>query len=121
MKEKDYKKLLDKQDAVIGLLSEISRWIKVTNFSNVKALLLDTLSSEKEKKAYRYSDGRSSREIARLVGVDFRTVASWWKIWINIGIAEPVRVPRGKRAKAIFSLEALNIKIPRAKSGEKEG
>jgi transposase-like protein len=109
------RKKMDKQDIIIELLGEMLKWIKVTNIPHVKTLLSEILPSDKEKIAYHYSDGRSSREVAKLAGVKFSTVAKWWKTWSKAGIAELIGAKRGKRAKRIFSLEEFGIEVPSLK------
>lgn len=99
----------DKQDIMIEILSEMLKWIKVTSIPKVKKLLLDVLPSDKEKIAYHYSDGRDSREVAKVAGVHFTTVARWWKTWTRVGIAESLSAKGGERAKRIFSLEDFGI------------
>lgn len=114
------KEKADKQDKIIELLGEILKWTKITSIPHVKTLLQEILPSEKEKIAYHYTDGRSSREIAKLADVSLSTVANWWKTWAKVGIVELVNVRRGKRAKRIFSLEEFDIKIPKIGNSKKK-
>lgn len=115
MEGKDYKELLNKQDAIIGLLSEMLKWIKVTSIPHVKTLLQEILRSDKEKIAYHCSDGRNIREVAKSANVGVSTLDNWWKTWPKYGIVELVSVKRGKRVKRIFSLEDFGIQVPRIK------
>jgi len=108
----------DKQDIMIEILGEMLKWLKVTSIPQVKKLLLDILSSDKEKIAYHYSDGRDSRAVAKLAGIHFSTVATWWKRWERAGIAEPIGAKRGERARRIFSLEDFGIEVPATKEAE---
>jgi transposase-like protein len=104
----------DKQDKMIEILEEILKWTRVTSIPHVKQLLLEILPSNKEKIAYHHSNGQDTRAVAKMAGVHFTTVATWWKRWIRAGIAEPVGAKRGDRAKRIFSLEDFGIDVPAA-------
>lgn len=97
---------------IIEILREILKWIKVTSIPHVKKLLLELLPSDEEKLAYQYSDGRTSREVSRLVGVSHITITRWWKTWIRAGIAETIDVKGGERARRVFSLEDFCIEVP---------
>jgi hypothetical protein len=104
---------MTKEDKIIALLEELVKWTKVTSFPHVKNLLLEILGSPEEKIAYQSSDGeRSSRDVAEIANVSQFTIAKWWKIWIKAGIADPVQVQRGERAKCIFSLDEFGIQVP---------
>lgn len=105
----------DKQDRMIELLEGMLKWMKVTSIPHVKNLLLEILPSDEEKRAYHYSDGRGSREVAEFAGVGHTAVARWWKTWVRAGIAKTVKARRGKRAKRIFSLEDFGIQAPSLK------
>jgi len=92
------------------ILEEMLRWIKVTSVPHVKQVL-DSLPLE-EKIAYHCSDGRNSREIARIVGVNQTTIVNWWKKWNTRGIVEPLSVRRGTRYRRAFELSDFDIKVP---------
>lgn len=110
----------DKQDRMIELLEELVKWTKVTNIPQVKKLLLELLQGDEQKIAYHNSNGNSSREVAEVAGASQTDVTKWWKVWIRAGIAEPLSVQRGDRAKRSFSLEDFGIEIPRMKEAKKE-
>lgn len=97
---------------MIELLEEMLKWTKVASIPNVKKLLLEILPSHEEKRAYHYSDGRDSREVAKFSGVGHVSVTRWWKTWVRAGIAKSVSAKRGKRAKHVFSLEDFGIEVP---------
>jgi len=111
----DNKEMLEVLTSIETTLKEILKWVKVTSIPNVKKLLLEVLSSDEEKIAYHYSDGRGSQDIAKLVRVSHTTVTRWWKAWIYAGIAENVSVKGGERARRIFSLENFGIEVPQVK------
>lgn len=100
---------------MIELLEELLKWTKVTSIPHVKELLLKILQTDDEKIAFHNSDGRTSQEVAKLVGVSYVTVTKWWKVWTRAGIAESVGVRGGERARRIFSLEDFGIEIPASK------
>jgi len=106
-------KKVSEKDRTIELLEELVKWTKVTSISKVKKLLLEILSNPEEKIAYQSSNGeRSGREVAEQANVTQPTIAGWWKKWLKAGIAEPVSVRRGKRARRLFSLDDFGIEVP---------
>lgn len=113
----------EKKKRILELLEEMLKWIRVTNIPQVKKLLLGLLQSDEEKLAYHHSNGGSSRKVAKLAGVSHVDVTKWWKVWIRAGIAQPLSVQRGERARRIFALEDFGIEIPQPKEvnrGKKE-
>jgi len=109
----------DKQDRMIELLEELLKWTKVTNIPHVKKLLLELLSSDEQKIAYHNSNGNSSRDVAEIAGASQTDVTKWWKVWIRTGIAEPLSVQRGDRAKRAFSLQDFGIEVPQPTENKK--
>ena len=104
---------MSKEDKMIELLEELVKWTKVTSIPKVKEFLLGILESPEEMVAYQSSDGEASgREVAEQANVSQSTVAKWWKKWIMAGVAEPISVQRGERAKRIFSLDDFGIEVP---------
>lgn len=104
---------------MIKILEEILRWMRVTSIPHVKKLLTETLQKPEHKLVYSLSDGRSTREVQRLSGVDFRTVANLWNKWYKVGIVDPMPARgRGQRYCYSFSLEDFNIQIPRLTKNE---
>ena len=98
---------------MIELLEELVKWTKVTTIPKVKELLLEILASPEEKIAYQSSDGkRTVKHIAQQANSATGTVSGWWKKWIKAGIAEPISVRGGTRAKRIFSLIDFGIEVP---------
>jgi len=104
---------VSKEDRMIELLEELVKWIKVTSIPTVKELLLKILESPEERVAYQSSDGeRTTRSVGDIANVGHYKIADWWRAWIKAGIAEPVSVQRGERAKRIFSLDDFGIEVP---------
>lgn len=102
------------QDRIVELLEEILKWVKFDGMRNVKSVLLDALQNDPQKiRAYHFSDGWGSREVANLAGLkSHTTIIDWWARWAPLGIVEPIKVRGGERYRRIFSLEALGIEIP---------
>jgi len=107
---------MDSGQKTVVLLQELLKWIKITSLPQVKKILEELLPNEEKKIAYQYSDGRGSQEISELAGVGTATVSRWWASWINSGIAEPMGVKGGTRAKRSFSLEDFGIDVPTPKA-----
>lgn len=104
---------MSKEDKMIELLEELVKWTKVASIPKVKELLLGILESPEEIVAYQLSDGeKSGRDVAERANVTQPTIGNWWKKWIAAGIAEPISVQRGERAKRIFSLDDFGIEVP---------
>ena len=104
---------MSKEDKMIELLEELVKWTKVASIPKVKELLLGILESPEEIVGYQLSDGeKSGREVAEGANVTLTTIGRWWKKWIAAGIAEPISVQRGERAKRIFSLDDFGIEVP---------
>jgi len=103
-------------DKTVELFQELVKWTKVTSISQVRKLLLELLTTPEEKNAYQISDGeKTSREIAKLSNLGKTKVQTMWKAWINAGIADPISVKGGVRAKKNFSLDEFGIEIPAIK------
>ena len=106
----------NEESRVVELLEELVNWTKVTNFPHVKNVLLEVLASPEEKIAYHVSDGeKNSRAVADIAKVAKATITRWWKTWIKLGIAKPVKVRRGDRAQSIFALDEFGIPVPEIK------
>ena len=111
----------DKTDQVIKLLEEILKWTRLQGWQNTKAILLETLKDDIFKLVYQYSDGRSSREIAKRVPISYKTVINYWNEWAKIGIVEPIKVRGGgARYQRLFSLEEFGIEISEVKTQDNE-
>lgn len=109
-------KELSREDRVIKLLEEILKWTRFQGMRRVKEVLLDTLRTEEEKIAYQYSDGRGSKEVAKLAGFkSHSTIIDYWKKWARLGLMEPMKVRGGTRYKRSFSLPDFGIEVPKPK------
>lgn len=104
------------KDRTAELLEEILKWTKF-NAMQLKAVLLEELDADEKKLVYENSDGdRSSRDIAKLANVSYKTVQHYWKSWSEIGIVEATEKYRGGRFKKLCSLVELGIAIPKSSS-----
>jgi len=107
---------IDFSQKTVELLEEILKWVKFLGWKSAKEVLLDTLKDDISKLVYHYSDGSTSRDIAKKLPISHMTVTVYWKKWAKIGIVEPFKVKGGgKRYKKIFDLEEFGIEIPEIK------
>jgi hypothetical protein len=106
---------VDYRKKTVELLEELVKWTKFSSFSQVRQVLLDILSTDENKIAYQYSDGRKSKEISEFINTDDSTIRDWGKIWVKAHIAEFKSVQGGVRAIRLFSLEEFGIDIPKSK------
>lgn len=100
---------------IVELLQEMLRWTRFQGMLRAKDILEDTLLKGQERLIYHLSDGKSSREIGRILGVGKNTVLGLWKRWNTIGIVEPVREGvrgGGTRYRRVFDLGDFGIVIP---------
>jgi hypothetical protein len=94
-------------------LREILMWIRFENFAKLRKILLATLKTDEEKRAYELTDGeRSRRDIGWKVEVSNSTIQSWWNKWYDLGIVEPSGKRKGRPQK-IVSLEDMGIEVPK--------
>jgi transposase-like protein len=110
----------EKLDKITELLEEILKWTRFEGSQRVKEILLDELDTDAKKIVYELSDGRSSPEIAKIVGVDPTTIRNWWKKWSKIKqirIIEPC-LSYKKRFHKVFSLDEVGIEIPKIKKAK---
>ena len=110
--------MVDDNELMI-ILRDINRWLKILAYDKVKKILLDTLKTEKEIKIYHYSDGRSSIEVAKAVGLkSHASILEYWKRWGRIGIMDVITVRGGRRYVKAFNLEDFGIEIPTNNRGD---
>lgn len=102
----------EKFDRIIQLLEEILKWTRLEGVQRAKTTLTELLKTDAEKLVYENSDGRTSREIAEIVGVSHATVTNYWKKWARYGIVKEVGARGGTRYQRIFSLSDFGIEVP---------
>jgi DNA-binding CsgD family transcriptional regulator len=97
---------------MIQLLEEILKWTRLEGVQRAKTTLTELLKTHAEKLVYEYSDGRTSRQIADIVGVSHATVTNYWKKWARYGIVKEVGARGGTRYQRVFSLSDFGIEVP---------
>jgi len=102
----------EKFDRMIQLLEEILKWTRLEGVQRAKTTLTELLKTHAEKLVYEYSDGRTSRQIADIVGVSHATVTNYWKKWARYGIVKEVGARGGTRYQRVFSLSDFGIEVP---------
>lgn len=71
-------------------------------------------NDDKDIIIYYHSDGnKSSRDLAKIVGVSHKTVQLLWRKWIGSGIAESTLKYKGGRCRKLFDLGELGLKLPK--------
>jgi hypothetical protein len=98
---------------IICLLEELLKWSKLQGLEKAQNALTTLLKSDAEKLAYEQSDGKTSREVATIVGVSHGTIANYWKKWARYGIVTELSSKGGTRYRRIFSLQDFGIEVPK--------
>jgi response regulator of citrate/malate metabolism len=103
------------KDEIVALLEELVRWARFHGIQQAKDVLKEFLEDPEKgdipKIIYHLSDGKSSEEIAKAVGVSSQTVRNYWRSWFSSGIVVQSRLYKGRFEK-IFNLEDLGLSIP---------
>jgi hypothetical protein len=106
----------ENRDEIVTLLEELARWARFQGIQQakqvLKGLLEDPEKGDTPKSIYHFSDGRSSEEIGKAVGVSSQTVRNYWRSWFTSGVVVPSRHYRGRFAK-VFNLEDLGMSLPK--------
>lgn len=100
----------------------ILKWTKFQGMQKAKQILETTLDTDIKRLIYSLSDGESSPNIARIVGVYPKKVYRYWKKWFVLGIVE-VHPKHKKRYQKLFTLKDFGIKVPEVQTrneGESE-
>ena len=109
---------MNDEQTVVGLLSELLRWTKFQGMIKLKEVILLNVKTENEKKIYELSNGKTTVEIAGLVGVSHVTVYNYWQRWSKTGIVEPSKKYKG-RYERMVSLLDLGIEVPKLEEPKK--
>ena len=109
---------MNDEQTVVGLLSELLRWTKFQGMIKLKEVILLNVKTENEKKIYELSNGKTTVEIAGLVGVSHVTVYNYWQRWSKTGIVEPSNKYKG-RYERMVSLLDLGIEVPKLEEPKK--
>jgi hypothetical protein len=94
-------------------LDQLLKWSRFAGLQQLKNLLTQNLTSDRELLVYELSDGeRTTREIAALANVRSNaTVVGYWRKWSKLGIVEPSQNRQG-RFKRFCSLEEVGLTVP---------
>lgn len=94
-------------------LDQLLKWTRFAGFQQLRNLLTQNLTTDKELLVYELSDGdRTTREIASMVGIGSNnTVVNYWKKWSKLGIVEPSQERQG-RFRHFCSLEEVGLTVP---------
>jgi hypothetical protein len=106
----------ENRDEIVTLLEELVRWARFQGIQQakqvLKGLLEDPEKGDTPKSIYHFSDGRSSEEIGKVVGVSSQTVRNYWRSWFTSGVVVPSRRYKGRFEK-VFNLEDLGMSLPK--------
>jgi hypothetical protein len=94
-------------------LHQLLKWTRLAGLQQLKIIISQSLTSDKELAAYELSDGeRTTRDIAKLAKIGSNaTVANYWKKWSLLGIVEPSEKRQGRFQK-IVSLQEVGLSLP---------
>lgn len=84
------------------LLKEILKWQRLQGMDILKKKIKEEglFSDKNQIVAYYHSDGKkSSREIAKITNIGYKTIQALWKKWIYVKIAEPSEKYKGGQCK----------------------
>jgi DNA-binding transcriptional regulator YhcF (GntR family) len=112
MSKKDPKEQihLSKEDRIIALLEEALIWLKFIA-GNFREVLIRELTEDTDKIIYELSNGlRTTRQIAKLSGVNHTTVANKWKKWHELGIVREASAWKG-RFEHLCSLKEMGMHV----------
>lgn len=113
-RENEVENMAEKEtDKIIELLEEILKWVRLEGAPRAKDTLTGLLETDLEKLVYETSNGRTSREIAKIVGTSHVTVINYWRKWARYGIVKEKGSRGGTRFVKVFSLADFGIEIPR--------
>jgi len=108
--------VIENRDEIVTLLEELVRWARFQGIQQAKqvlqGLLEDPEKGDTPKSIYHLSDGRSSEEIGKAVGVSSQTVRNYWRSWFTLGVVVPSRRYKGRFEK-VFNLEDLGMSLPK--------
>lgn len=111
----------DKKEEQTKILKEILKWIKITRQKTLKDNSEKLFSNNKEMAVFELTDGeKSSRDIEKITGVNYKKVQSLWKKWIDANIAEPCEKYGGGRCIKLFNLADFGLKNQKINSQKEE-
>jgi hypothetical protein len=94
---------------LVELVEEQLRWQRAAALPEVRRTIEAALSTTQLRRAYEACDGqRSSKEIARSVGISKQAFSGWTRNWRDLGIAYEVE---GRQIRHLTSLRSLGLPI----------
>lgn len=102
----------DSIQRVIELLEKIDGVLRAAFMPQIRERMESVLDSEEKRRAFYYSDDRSSQEVGSLSGASHTVVTEWWKEWHCNGLGHMKNVRGGKRFVRDISLEDVGIPLP---------
>lgn len=104
---------MEGEDSILRELHEQTKWLRLLGLTSLRSLVSTTVQSDRDRLVFDLSDGlRSTRDIAKLVGVSQMTVSRLWQDWLTLGICTESRSRPG-RAEKLLSLAKLGIQVPK--------
>ena len=104
----------ENQSEIVVLLEELVRWTRFQGIQRAKEVLEKLLEGATQSTIYHLSDGKSSEEIGKTVGVSSQTVRNYWRSWYTSGIVTVSKKYKGGgRFEKVFNLEDLGIPLPK--------
>ena len=95
---------MEQTNDILEELKTQTALLRAMAIQTLKDVIQDELKSVRDKKIFELSDGqRTTREIAKLAGGSFQTVAQKWKRWSTLGLVTESESRKG-RYKKIISL-----------------
>jgi response regulator of citrate/malate metabolism len=106
----------ENQNEIITLLEELVKWTRFQGIQQAKGALERLLEGNLQRLIYHLSNGKSSEEISKAIGVSSQTVRNYWRSWYTSGIVSSSTKYKGRFEK-VFNLEDLGIPLPKQGTG----
>ena len=100
---------------VLSYLKDIRMILNIGLHSFMKTRINEILNTEKKRKAYQASDGKTSRQVIQVSGLSKGTIIKLWRIWNSQGLGNLIKVKGGNRFVRSFSLNDFQISIQNKK------
>jgi hypothetical protein len=85
------------QREILIVQKEIALRLRISQEGKLEKIINNLFTSPEARKVYELSDGKSSREIAKIVGeITHVTVVNYWKEWARLGWVKPSDTYKGR-------------------------